>query len=162
MMSAGRLAPRARWINDSLMRRSYIVGVGLALTLTAGLVAASGAIADGSPPFGSPGTVTTIFFEPSHHRPVAGQVFTALVVVDTLATSGDGFTANCGQAVLGRKHWYGSQRSFFIGGDRDAVVCSWRIPARSAGRRFRVVYASASTATGVTYPYWTYSWRVRR
>ncbi len=104
MMSAERLAPRARRINDSLMRRSYIVGVGIALTLTAGLVA-GGAIAN-------PLVVTTIFFEPSHHRPVASQLFVELVMIDA-DSAGDEFTAKCERAVVERKHWYESQRSFF-------------------------------------------------
>lgn len=172
-MVAGRggiaqdLARQASQGNDSLvqLKRRHALGIGAAVMAAAGtlgwfLLSASAATTPGP----------TFSFEPSLHRPVAGQLFIGLVVVD-IADVPDNFSANCGEAFVGRKHWYGSQRSFFSGSrttdppdadaaSRNVVVCSWRVPAGASGRRFRIVGASASTA-GTTGEPQTFSWRVR-
>ncbi|HZT93342.1 MAG TPA: hypothetical protein VE985_02545 [Gaiellaceae bacterium] len=145
------------------LRCRYGIGVWVVLTFAAAslvwfLALAPGASADGNAPSVPPSV--GVVFERSHHRPVAGKLFTGVVVVDMSATS-DNLSVSCGPGVIGHKHWYGSQHSFFAGSDRNVVVCEWRIPKAAAGKVFRAVAVSAVTTGEIAGP-GTFSWRVRR
>lgn len=137
---AERLAPlavRGRQVDNSFMSRHRALAIGLATISAVVLAATAGA---------DPGPGITMYFAVSHQRPVAGQMFTGLTITDTLLS--DPITVVSCDASIGRKHLPALQHAFYIESGKDSVVCSWRIPAGTAGKRLWVGQAKASTKGG--------------
>ena len=135
------------------------VTLGLLATLAAGiliwiLALASGALAgDAGVPTSPP-----LWFKPTQQQPVAGRVFTGLVLG---AGSAEQFTPNCGHATVGHKGLAAQTRTVLKSTQWDATICSWRIPKSAGRKQLRVVGAEAGTAAGAASLVPTISWRIR-
>ncbi len=92
-------------------------------------VAAGGVfLAVASAEVGNPGV-----YELNHHHPVAGHVFTALVVLDAPGMDAIGVIA-CPEATVNGHQLTALQAAFSGSVGRNALVCSYRIPRDATGR----------------------------
>ena len=105
---------------------------GTLLALAASIATAGTASAAGPMPTG-------FGFVPAHTRPVAGQRFVGVVVVDNEPQSQHVSRVRC-DAQIGAERLRGRQRPYFDGQHQEAtaIACSWRIPANAAGKTLRL------------------------
>lgn len=124
------------------IKRHHAAAIGLAITAAAAstlvfyLATASaqpppGTTTVSTVPVTSPARRVTIFYERSHRRPAEDRLFSGLVIIDEALAAH--FNGECGNAFVGRRRVAGVKRSFFVGGTRNAIVCSWHIPRNAAG-----------------------------
>ena len=146
-----------RVLRPDLRRSSYVLGIGLALALAA----ASGALADGGQPAPIPvtGNESSAQFTVSRQHPVAGKTFRGLTI-RTTDPQDPILSVNC-TARIGGQFLRAHKRVSYNGNQKDAVTCSWRIPARAGGKRLSLGHVRVDNA----YSYAVspaISWRIRR
>lgn len=129
------------------------VGIGAAVLAAAGALALAA--------HGDPVTSLPFWFVPTNQQPVAGHIFTGLVL-DSLSPQ---FKASCGRATVGGVRAVPQNHVYFNGTQWSTTVCSWRIPKGSAGKMLRVTGAMAGADGGSgpsLSPIHTQSWVVSR
>ena len=100
-----------------------------------------------------------------HKRPVAGQRFAGLAIVN-LDNAGTLSSIEC-DAEVGRKVLPARTQTFFTPGHAfsQVVVCSWRIPADAGGKTLRLANGDHRAHVDVADTHYgspEFSWRVKR
>jgi hypothetical protein len=115
--------------------KRYATLIGLAVSIIAA-GAASLFLAKAS---AGPGPAIGFGFIASHQRPMAGQLFIGVVVVNRDPTRAAIRRVRC-DAQVGNRRLRGRQRQYFAPPYKDAadVACSWRIPANARGEKLRL------------------------
>src|ERR1700751_6235875 len=85
-----------------------------------------------------PGPAPGYGFIATHSRPIAGRLFTGVVVVNRDPSRAAIRRVRC-DAQVGKQRLRGRQRRYFARPYEDAadIACSWRIPAGARGEKLR-------------------------
>jgi hypothetical protein len=134
-----------------------------AFALVAGVVIAAGAAAIflTTASAGPPPTANDSWA--AHPRPVAGRLFTGLIVNGYL--TGPVITSVSCDARIGNQRLRARQQRFYSGrysGGLAAITCTWRIPTTAGGGRLRLEQSSAAVyADGTQLPITMPGWQIR-
>lgn len=117
---------------------------------TASIIAAGAAVLSLANASAGPPLPTGFGFIASHERPIAGQLFTGVVVVNRHPSSATITRVRC-DAQVGNERLRGRQRRYYVPPYSEVadVACSWRIPANAGGEKLRLWHYRFGRRVGV-------------